>query len=83
MSAEMSVRYRQFDATVRAEYERALDLAKRQARTPLSGSTSLPLRDIIGGKGAEETPMPAWVELLSTSVRRREGQLWKLTAQEG
>ena len=35
MSAEMSLRYgRLFDTTVRAEYERALDLAKQQARTP-------------------------------------------------
>jgi hypothetical protein len=31
----MSLRYgRLFDTTVRAEYERALDLAKQQARTP-------------------------------------------------
>ena len=35
MSAEMSLRYgRLFDTTVRAEYERALDLAKQQATHP-------------------------------------------------
>ena len=35
VSAEMSLRYgRLFDTTVRAEYERALDLAKQQATTP-------------------------------------------------
>ena len=46
----MSLRYgRLFDATVRAEYERALDLAKQQARTPASGRRSLPLADITGG----------------------------------
>ena len=58
MSAEMSLRYgRLFDATVRAEYERALDLAKQQARTPVSGRTSLPLRDITGGMDWKETPL--------------------------
>ncbi len=57
-SAEMSLRYgRLFDATVRTEYERALDLAKQQARTPLSGRTSLPLRDITGGKDWKDTPL--------------------------
>ncbi|WP_427172294.1 tyrosine-type recombinase/integrase [Arthrobacter sp. 92] len=58
MSAEMSLRYgRLFDATVRTEYERALDLAKQQALTPLSGRTSLPLRDITGGKDWKDTPL--------------------------
>jgi integrase len=47
MSAEMSLRYgRLFDTTVRTEYERALDLAKQQARTPTAGRVSLPLADI-------------------------------------
>jgi hypothetical protein len=41
----------------RTEYERALDLAKKQARTPLSGRTSLPLRDITGGKDWQDTPL--------------------------
>ncbi|GAA3317779.1 tyrosine-type recombinase/integrase [Arthrobacter ramosus] len=58
MSAEMSLRYgRLFDATVRTEYERALDLAKQQALTPHSGRTSLPLRDITGGKDWKDTPL--------------------------
>lgn len=58
MSAEMSLRYgRLFDATVRTEYERALDLAKQLALTPLSGRTSLPLRDITGGKDWKDTPL--------------------------
>ncbi|GAA3263792.1 tyrosine-type recombinase/integrase [Nonomuraea helvata] len=40
-SAEMSLRYgRLFDTTVRSEYERALDLAKQQARTPPPGGVS-------------------------------------------
>src|SRR5690606_18876072 len=57
-SAEMSLRYgRLFDATVRTEYERALDLAKTQARTPAPGRTSLPLTDITGGKDWKDTPL--------------------------
>lgn len=58
MSAEMSLRYgRLFDTTVRAEYERALDLAKQQARTPPPGRTSLPLSDITGGADWKDTPL--------------------------
>jgi integrase len=59
MSAEMSLRYgRLFDTTVRAEYERALDLAKQQARTPAtSGAISLPLTDITGGADWRDTPL--------------------------
>jgi integrase len=58
MSAEMSLRYgRLFDNTVRTEYERALDLAKQQALTPATGRTSLPLRDITGGKDWKDTPL--------------------------
>jgi hypothetical protein len=50
MSAEMSLRYgRLFDTTVRTEYDRALDLAKTQARTPTPGTTMLRLTDITGG----------------------------------
>jgi len=57
-SAEMSLRYgRLFDATVRAEYERALDLAKQQARTPVPGRVELPLVDITGGKDWKDTPL--------------------------
>jgi integrase len=58
MSAEMSLRYgRLFDTTVRAEYERALDLAKQQARTPAPGRRSLPLADITGGADCKDTPL--------------------------
>jgi len=58
MSAEMSLRYgRLFDTTVRAEYERALDLAKQHARTPATGRISLPLADITGGADWKNTPL--------------------------
>ncbi|HEX5349638.1 MAG TPA: tyrosine-type recombinase/integrase [Pseudonocardiaceae bacterium] len=58
MSAQMSLRYgRLFDTTVRAEYERALDLAKQQARTPTPGRASLPLADITGGADWKNTPL--------------------------
>ena len=58
VSAEMSLRYgRLFDSTVRAEYERALDLAKQQARTPTNGPTRLPLADITGGRDWKDTPL--------------------------
>ncbi|HEY2832865.1 MAG TPA: tyrosine-type recombinase/integrase [Sporichthyaceae bacterium] len=58
MSAEMSLRYgRLFDTTVRAEYERALDLAKQQARTPVTGRINLPLADITGGADWKDTPL--------------------------
>jgi integrase len=58
MSAEMSLRYgRLFDTTVRTEYERALDLAKTQARTPTPGTTMLALTDITGGADWKDTPL--------------------------
>jgi integrase len=58
MSAEMSLRYgRLFDTTVRAEYERALDLAKQQATTRTPGRRALPLADITGGADWKETPL--------------------------
>jgi hypothetical protein len=58
MSAEMSLRYgRLFDTTVRAEYERALDLAKQQARTPAPGRHTLQLTDITGGADWKDTPL--------------------------
>lgn len=64
-SAEMSLRYgRLFDSTVRTEYERALDLAKEQARAQApagspgpSGPIRLPLADITGGTDWKETPL--------------------------
>lgn len=61
VSAEMSLRYgRLFDTTVRAEYERGLDLAKQQARTPTTGRIGLPLADITditGGADWKDTPL--------------------------
>jgi integrase len=57
-SAEMSLRYgRLFDTTVRAEYERALDLAKQQAHTAAAGRISLPLAEITGGADWKNTPL--------------------------
>ena len=47
VSAEMSLRYgRLFDATVRADYERALTLAKSQLGPVLPQRTQLPITDI-------------------------------------
>ena len=58
ISAEMSLRYgRLFDSTVRAEYERGLELAKQQARTPSTGRITLPLTDITGGADWKQTPL--------------------------
>src|SRR5262249_52624885 len=55
---EMSLRYgRLFDTTVRAEYERALELAKQHTRIPATGGTSLPLTDITGGADWKDTPL--------------------------
>jgi integrase len=62
-SAEMSLRYgRLFDSTVRAEYERALDLAKQNtaAAAPTSasaGRAQLPLTVITGGRDWKDTPL--------------------------
>jgi len=54
----MSLRYgRLFDTTVCAEYERALDLAKQQARTTATGRAALPLADITGGANWKDTPL--------------------------
>jgi integrase len=52
VSAEMSLRYgRLFDATVRADYEKALTLAKSRLGPVLPERTPLPLVDITGGNG--------------------------------
>jgi hypothetical protein len=52
VSAEMSLRYgRLFDATVRADYERALTLAKQRLGPVLPQRTPLPIADITGGTG--------------------------------
>jgi integrase len=64
VSAAMSLRYgRLFDATVRAEYERALTQAKAQlapaplARTPPAGAArQLPLVAITGGADWKDSP---------------------------
>jgi hypothetical protein len=59
VSAAMSLRYaRPFDTTIRAEYERALDLAKSQIGPMLpAGRPGLPLVDVTGG--ADWTDAPA------------------------
>ncbi|WP_448074086.1 tyrosine-type recombinase/integrase [Georgenia yuyongxinii] len=63
-SAEMSLRYgRLFDSTVRTEYERALDLAKEQARqqapagSPGPSGRVQPLADITGGTDWKDAPL--------------------------
>jgi hypothetical protein len=49
VSAEMSLRYgRLFDATIRADYEKALTLAKTRLGPILPERTTLPLADITG-----------------------------------
>lgn len=59
VSAEMSLRYgRLFDKTVRADYERALTLAKSQLGPVLPQRSQLPLTDITGGGNEwRETPL--------------------------
>ncbi len=58
VSAEMSLRYgRLFDETVRAEYERALTLAKSRIGPVLPQRTQLPISDISGGSNDwKDTP---------------------------
>jgi len=57
VSAEMSLRYgRLFDATVRADYEKALTLAKSRLGPVLGERTSLPLRGVTGGADWREAP---------------------------
>jgi len=59
-SAAMSLRYaRLFDATVRADYERALTQAKTILTVPSPGGQAmLPVTDITGGNGDwKETPL--------------------------
>lgn len=51
VSAEMSLRYgKLFDATVRADYEKALTLAKSRLGPALPERSPLPLTDITGGR---------------------------------
>lgn len=59
VSAEMSLRYgRLFDKTVRADYERALTLAKSQLGPVLPQRTQLPITDITGGSSDwKDTPL--------------------------
>jgi integrase len=57
-SAAMSLRYaRLFDATVRADYERALAQAKIQLGTALPAQTMLPITDITTGSGWKDSPL--------------------------
>jgi integrase len=57
VSAEMSLRYgRLFDATVRADYEKALTLAKSRLGPVLGERTSLPLLDVTGSADWREAP---------------------------
>lgn len=77
MSAEMSLRYgRLFDTTVRAEYERALDLAKQQARTHTPARQNQPAaerhhrRSRLEGHPAAEVPAGRRVLPARTRPRR-------------
>jgi integrase len=57
VSAAMTLRYAQlFDATVRTEYERALDLAKSQIGPLPTGRPGLPIAGITGG-GWKDAPL--------------------------
>lgn len=57
VSATMSLRYgRLFDATVRTEYERALDLAKSHIGPLPAGRAGLPLVDVTGRGDWKDTP---------------------------
>jgi hypothetical protein len=56
-SAELSLRYgKLFDSTVRAEYERALTLAKQRLGTMPAGRTSLPLANVTDGMEWKDSP---------------------------
>ena len=51
-SAAMSLRYgRLFDTTVRADYERALTLAKSRLGSAIPNRPALPLADVVGPGG--------------------------------
>lgn len=57
VSAEMSLRYgRLFDATVRADYEKALTLAKSRLGPVLGERTPLPLLDVTGSSDWRDAP---------------------------
>jgi len=57
-SATMSLRYaRLFDATVRADYERALAQAKARLGPTPPDRTGLPLADLTGGADWRDTPL--------------------------
>jgi integrase len=59
VSAEMSLRYgRLFDQTVRADYERALTLAKSQLGPVLPHRAQLPITDISGGSSDDWRDTP-------------------------
>ena len=53
----MSLRYgKLFDATIRTEYERALDLARQRLGTMPAGRSRLPLAGLTGGAGWKDAP---------------------------
>ena len=57
VSADMSLRYgKLFDATVRTEYERALDLAKQRLGAMPAGRAGLPLAGVTGGAEWKDAP---------------------------
>jgi integrase len=73
VSAEMSLRYgRLFDTTVRAEYERALDLAKSRLGPMPSGRTTIP----VHASGCED-----WRSLPAIKSRLAGGYCLRAPAQ--
>ncbi|HLZ36812.1 MAG TPA: tyrosine-type recombinase/integrase [Mycobacteriales bacterium] len=74
VSAAMSLRYaRLFDTTVRAEYERALDLAKSRIGPLPAGRPGLPLVDVTGGA--------PWTETAAVKTRLGAGYCLRAPAQ--
>ena len=75
VSAEMSLRYgRLFDATVRADYEKALTLAKSRLGPVLPERSRLPLTDITGG-------MQNWQQTELIKTRLSGGYCLRTAAQ--
>jgi integrase len=75
VSAAMSLRYAKlFDATVRADYERALTLAKTRLGPVLPERTSLPLAELPGHHGD-------WRETDTTKARLAGGYCLRTAAQ--
>jgi hypothetical protein len=75
-SAAMSLRYgRLFDATVRADYERALTLAKTRLGPALPERPTLPLVDVAGGDNGD------WRETDTIKARMAGGYCLRTAAQ--